>query len=151
MAAFAGFSLIEAMMAVAVMAILTTVTLPAYSDYQRRAYLPEAFNGLADFRVRMEHFYQDHQRYGSGVDSACAGDPSAAGWNAFAPRDAQNFSYRCAVQASQDGYLIVATGRPGSSAAGHVFTIDHEGRHGTVLFKGRTVDADCWLTSDGGC
>jgi len=53
-----GFTIIELMIAVAIIAILAAIALPAYNDYIQRGKLTEAFTGLADFRVRMEQFYQ---------------------------------------------------------------------------------------------
>src|SRR5688500_3851726 len=52
-----GFTLIELMIAMAVMAILAAVAMPAYNDYVRRGMLVEATNNLSDMRVRMEQFY----------------------------------------------------------------------------------------------
>ena len=49
-----GFTLLELMIAVAIVAILAAIALPSYSDYIKRAKLVEAQNALADFRVKME-------------------------------------------------------------------------------------------------
>ncbi|MDM0044635.1 type IV pilin protein [Variovorax dokdonensis] len=139
------------MMVMVVVGILGTFALPAYSDYQRQAQLPEAFNGLAEFRLRMEHYFQDNNRFGNSAGNACADDPSAAAWNDFAPRGAHSFNYRCTVQADQAGYVIVASGKAGSAVAGYTFTIDHLARHGTLQFRGQAVNESCWLTSQASC
>ena len=60
-----GFTLIELMIVIAVVAILAAVALPAYGDYLRRGQLPEAFTNLADLRVKMEQYYQDNRSYGA--------------------------------------------------------------------------------------
>jgi len=66
-----GFTLIELMVVVAIVAILAAVALPAYNDYVTRSKLTDAVTGLSDFRVRMEQFYQDNRRYDGGGLGGC--------------------------------------------------------------------------------
>ena len=48
-----GFTLIELMIAIAVIGILSAIAYPSYTDYVRRGQLAEAFANLSDFRVRI--------------------------------------------------------------------------------------------------
>jgi len=147
-----AFTLIEVMVALVVAGLLAGVAVPAYSDYVRRSQLPEAFGALAEFRVRMEQYYQDHQNYGTGGGSCADGDSAPRGsWMHFAPAAAQSFNYRCVATADQRGYLVTATGKSGTPAAGHVFTIDHNGEHRTRAFRDNAVDARCWLSARSTC
>ena len=66
-----GFTLIEVMITVAIVAILGSIALPAYFDYVRRGQLPEAFSNLADYRVKMEQYYQDNRNYGTTTLCRC--------------------------------------------------------------------------------
>ena len=141
-----AFTLIEVMIVVAIIGILASVALPAYSDYVRRGQLPEAFSALSDFRAKMEQYYQDNHNYGS--SAACADAAGTASWKAFA--DTEHFSFRCATSNSQQGYTISATGRAGA-AVGHVFTINHNGDRATTQFKSASVTASCWLTKSSTC
>ena len=61
-----GFTLIEVMITVAIVAILAAVAVPQYTRYIQRGNLVEATNALAEYRVRMEQFYQDNGSYGAG-------------------------------------------------------------------------------------
>ena len=61
-----GFSLIELMITVAIVAIIAAIALPSYTDYLKRSKLTEAHNALATYRGSMEQYYQDNRSYGAG-------------------------------------------------------------------------------------
>ncbi len=150
--AYDGFTLIEVMIVVAIVAILAAVALPAYNDYIRRGQIPEAFNSLSDYRTKMEQYYQDNRNYGSAA--ACASNATANAWNTF-PTSLKYFTYTCATNtaagdATQQSYTITATGS-GGQAVGHVYTVDQNGNRTTTKFKGSAVTAACWLTSSTSC
>ena len=63
--AAAGFTLIELMITVAIVAILASIAMPSYQAYVRRGQLADAFKSLADMRVKMEQYYQDNKFYGT--------------------------------------------------------------------------------------
>lgn len=141
-----GFTLIEVMITLAIVAILASIALPSYREYVRRGQLPEAFASLADYRVKMEQYYQDNRNFG--VDS-CAGGAAGPTWAAFA--SGKHFSFACAVLDAGQGYRITATGLAGSAAAGHVYTIDHNNSQATTKFKGAAVEKSCWLARGNEC
>lgn len=144
-----GFTLIEVMITVAIVGILAAVALPSYRDYVRRGSLPEAFSQLSDYRVRMEQFYQDNRKYGT---EACADGAAAPSWNGFAPTGAKNFTYACTLTNSGQGYTVTATGRTGTSAVGHVYTINDANLQTTTSFKGAAVTGkNCWLVKSTSC
>ena len=117
-----GFTLLELMIAMAVMAILAAVAMPAYTDYARRGMLVEATNNLSDMRVRMEQFYQDNRTYaGAGLNGCGVAAPPAG--------DARYFTYSCALDttagmAAGQSYRITATGNASSNVTGFVFTLN---------------------------
>lgn len=143
-----GFTLLELMVAVAIVAILGSVALPAYTDYVRRGLLPEAFSSLADFRIKMEQYYQDNRRYGT---SACADVSPAPSWAGFAPTGARSFTFACALLDSGQGYRVTASGKSGTAAVGHAYSIDHANAQATTQFKGSSVSKACWLARGGEC
>ena len=106
-----GFTLIEAMAAVAVLGILAAIGVPNYSRYVTRGYLVDAGNALSDYRVRLEHFYQDHRTY------AKAGACGLA-----APTGLADFVIACGVLAEGQAFTATATGA--GTTAGFVYTID---------------------------
>jgi type IV pilus assembly protein PilE len=143
-----GFTLIELMVTVAIVAILAGTALPAYTDYVRRGQLPDAFSGLADYRIKMEQYYQDHRNYGG---AACADVASGPSWANFTPGGAPKFSFACSVLDSGQGYRITATGQTGTSAAGHSYSVDHSNNQATTQFKGGTLSKTCWLSRGNEC
>jgi type IV pilus assembly protein PilE len=142
-----GFTLLELMITVAVIAILASVALPSYSDYVRRGTLPEAFSALADYRVKMEQYYQDHRNYGT---SDCADGTPAPTWKTFAPADARYFGFACTLTSSGQGYVLTATGATGA-AIGHVYTVDSGNAKRTTKLKNVDVNKGCWASKDGDC
>jgi type IV pilus assembly protein PilE len=149
-AAARGFTLIEVMIVVAIVAILASVALPSYFDYVRRGQLPEAKAALSDFRVKMEQYYQDNRNYGA-AQCADAGPPSwSAGTGVLNYGAAQFFTYGCALTNGGQGYTITATGS-NSRAVGHAYTVDHNNARGTTQFKGAVVASACWLVKGSEC
>lgn len=149
-----GFTLIEVMVTVAIVAILASVALPSYTDYVRRGTLPEAFGALSDFRIKMEQYYQDNRSYGTLGGTTCANGTPTPSWNGFAPSGAKYFTYACALGGTADNqsYTITATGVAGTKAAGHVYTINSNNVKATTTFKGTAVmGKNCWLATGSEC
>jgi type IV pilus assembly protein PilE len=143
-----GFTLIEVMIVVAIIAILASIAVPSYNDYVRRGQLPEAFNRLSDYRSKMEQYYQDNRNYGTAANS-CASDATAASWNTFPA--SERFSFACVASgATFQSYVITATGTSGA-VRGHVYTINETGLRRTTKFKGADVAENCWLTKSATC
>jgi type IV pilus assembly protein PilE len=135
-----GFTLIELMIAVAIVGILAAVAIPSYTEYIRRGQVAEAGVYLSDYRVKMEQYYQDYKNYGT---NACVDGANAPAWSNFTPNGAKNFTFSCALNGA-GGYAITATGS-GGKAVGHVYTIDQDNGQKTTLFKGGSVAKGCWL------
>lgn len=134
-----GFTLIEAMITVAVLALLASMALPSYRDYVVRARLEEAPVELSRIAVALEQFYQDNLRYGTGT--AC---PAAAPANA-------NFQYACSFGTGGQTYQVSATGTAASGTAGFGYALNQTGQRTTTRptsWGGNMTG--CWLTQKGG-
>lgn len=105
-----GFTLIEVMITVAIVAILAGIAYPSYTDYLRRGRVQEAPNALADFRTRMEQFYQDNRNYGA--DDCGVAVPVSA-----------SFDYACERENAGQGYTATASGTH-SLVTGFTYTVD---------------------------
>jgi type IV pilus assembly protein PilE len=136
-----GFTLIEVMITIAIIAILAAVAIPSYSEYVRRGRITEAVSALSGMRVKMEQYFQDNRTY----VGACV-----AGTVAPAPTNTTSFAYTCSTLTATT-YLITATGQ--NSMAGFAYTIDQSNvRATTSLPAGWTTSTTCWvLKKDGSC
>jgi prepilin-type N-terminal cleavage/methylation domain-containing protein len=136
-----GFTLIELMIVVAIIAILAAIALPIYTTYIIRGKLTDAQNNLSATRVAMEQYYQDNRQYASTTTSGNCG--------ASMPTS-QYFSYTCALTTS--GYTITASGVSSTGTGNFTFTIDQSNNRATSNANGwYTTPASCWVTNKGVC
>lgn len=135
-----GFTLIEVMVVVVIIAILSAIAVPQYSDYVTRSKITEAVAGLSDMRVRMEQYFQDNRTY----VGACAA-------NTVAPLPtALNFTFACPTL-TQAAYTVTATGT--GSMSGFTYSVNQANVRATSnVPSGWATSGTCWVTKkDGSC
>jgi type IV pilus assembly protein PilE len=96
-----GFTLIELMIAVVVVAILSAIALPSYTSYVQRGKITEATSSLSELRLRAEKYFADNRTY----QNAGATD---VGFNE-AITGARYFTYDCGA-ATATTFTCTATG-----------------------------------------
>ena len=129
-----GFTLIELMITVAIVAILARVALPAYLDYAKRGKLTEAFNQLSASSLAFAQYYQDNRTY---VGATC-------------PSPTSNFTYSCSPVTATN-YTITAAGITTSSVNGFSFTLTDAGlRATTAAPSGWKTNTGCWVNNRSG-
>ena len=144
-----GFTLIELMIVVGIVAILSAVAIPAYSDYVIRSRVIDGVAPLASLQVKMEQFFQDRRTYVGACDSA-----SVAPLPPFT--SASNFGFACSGLGAA-GYTVTATGQNSMSGFSYMLVQSAAGgqvRATTNLPSGWSAanSATCWvLKKDGSC
>ena len=143
-----GFTLIEVMITVAIVAILAAIAVPSYNEYVQRARITEATSQLSDMRNKMEQYFQDNRTWnpGGGITLPCN-----AGTVAPLPVST-NFTFTCPVLTANT-YTVVATGNAGTSMNGFTFTINQFNQRATTTVPaGWIPKPNCWvLKRDGSC
>lgn len=129
-----GFTLIEIMIAVAVVAILSAIAVPAYQDYVKQGKLSGGFGALSDWSLKMEQFNQDNRTYLNTAGTACG----------VAAPAADSFTLTCAGTATT--YTLTATGS--NSLNGFEYTINQAGTKTSTTTWGDS--ASCWVRKSGG-
>jgi len=133
-----GFTLIELMVAVAIVGILAAIAYPSYADHVRRGKIAAALGEMSAARVRLEQYYQDHRNYGSSATGCGVALPSAPG-----------FAFGCAwgPGGTSQSFVLTATGQ--ESMAGYVYTVNEADQQATPRFEGQAVNAACWIKRRG--
>ena len=137
-----GFTLIELMIAVAIVAILATIAIPSYSAYIMRGHLAEAASGLAATRAQMERHYQDNRSYATvgTFTTPCAADAST--------RTYGHFVISCSGTPDATTFTLQAVGS--GPVSGFTYTITQaDVRATTAAATGWNTCASKWLTKKG--
>ncbi len=142
-----GFTLIEVMITVAIIAIIAAVALPSYTDYITRSKIIDATSSLSDMRVRLEQYFQDVRQYPAACIALAAG-PAPAG-NIYLPAS-KHFTVTCALTATT--YTVTASGNAGGGMGGFVYTIDQANNRATTgLPSGWSGTGNtCWVIRKNG-
>ena len=123
-----GFTLIEVVIVVSIIAILSAVAYPSYRDYLRRGQLADATNGLSVMRAQMERHFQDNRSYAtvSTFTTPCAA--------AVATRTFGLFVVSCSGTPTATAFTLQAVG--GGQVTGFTYTINEADVRATTAAPG---------------
>ncbi len=134
-----GFTLIEVMIVVAVIAILASIALPSYQESIRKSRRADAKSALLAASQAMEKYYTERQTY----LSATLGANSTDVYRTTSPDNFYTLSFTATPTAS--AYSIEAAPRTGTSQTADkcgTFTITQTGAKGVT--GGSLTAAECW-------
>ena len=139
-----GFTLIELMVVVAIVAILAAIALPNYADYVKRGKIIQATGMLSDLRQGMEQYFLDTRSY----VGYCA---SPQGLQRVQPVPANDaFTLSCPTE-TKSTYQLKAVGNPGQGMdTQFVYTVDQSGAKASTGPAGWTGNANCWAVRKSG-
>ncbi len=106
-----GVTLIELMITMAVIAVISAIAIPMYTDYMTTAKLMEGKNGLASLKMAQEEYFLENNGYFPPGDTSVT---TASGLSAYwTPEEGSNrqFDYTVATSNSSMNYVLTATGR----------------------------------------
>ena len=140
-----GFTLIELMITIVVVAILAAIAVPSYIQYIQRGKISEAVSNLSGARLQLEKYYADNRMYGTGGTCGVA-MPSGA--------NAKYFTITCvsgnANAIGDQTYTVTATGVSG--VTGFQYTINESNVRTSTFTSpatGWNNSTTCWVTKKG--
>jgi type IV pilus assembly protein PilE len=140
-----GFTLIELMITIVVVAILTAIAVPSYIQYIQRGKISEAVSNLSGTRLQLEKYYADNRMYGTGGTCGVA-MPSGA--------NAKYFNITCAsnnANATGDQTYVLKADGFGSMTGFHYQIDESNVRQSsfTSPVTGWNDSTTCWVTKKG--
>ena len=145
-----GFTLIEMLITMAVIAILAAVALPSYTAYVTRSKIAEATMNLAAMRTKMEQYFQDNRTYvgacAAGTVAPLPGDPASPGVLKY-------FDITCPATVNPaTTYTVQAQGHAGGDLANLILTIDQANVRKTVSVPTgwNMPTSNCWVSKKSG-
>ena len=136
-----GFTLLELMVTVVIVAILAAIALPSYQEQIRRTHRADARQELMRLATAQERFYTNCNRYAStlsGAQASCAGLGAAA-----ATITSENGYYSLSLAGDGSTYTLTATAQKGQekdTKCGNLSLTDA----GVKGATGTLGAAECW-------
>lgn len=118
-----GFTLVELMIVVAIMAILVTIAYPSYKQHMMKARRADAEGALLGFANAMERYFTEKGTYtGAAAGGASTGAPASTVYPSQAPLDSSTKYYNLTINAATaTTYTLRATPIAGSAQDGDGF------------------------------
>lgn len=128
-----GFSLIELMIVVVIVAILGTIAYPSYQQYVLHSHRVEAKAMLLNAANRQETYFMDFNQYASSAAALNISENSDSGF------------YHLVISAAGSTYALTATasGAQGSDQDCIIFSVDQNGTKSAKNVS-NAINNSCW-------
>jgi type IV pilus assembly protein PilE len=135
-----GITLLDLLIALVVIGILASITVPAYRQHVRRVHRVDATAALHDLLAAQERF---HLRHGAYSANLAAAPPAGLGVDVITPGG--RYSLEAALSADGQSFIATATPTREGGQAGDVeclaLSVDQRGRRAV---SGSGDSASCW-------
>lgn len=133
-----GFSLIELLIAIAIIGVIAAVALPSYTSYVRKAQRADASSFLIEVANEQFRFFSENNRYGTTM--------AELGYGTTATADSNEGLYTVSITTnSATSYVLTATPVTGGAQDGDTecasFTLNSSNQKGVT---GTLPATDCW-------
>lgn len=128
-----GFTLIELMIAVVVVAILAAIAFPSYQRYVLRSHRVEAQAVLSEAAARQERYYSQNNAYAS----------TAAALNMTSNVNALQYYSLAISNVTATAYTLTATAKGSQAKDGQCLTLSLD-QAGTRSNTGTETGTTCW-------
>lgn len=140
-----GFTLIEAMVTLVIVAITASYALASYRRYLVRSYRLEAVQGLLTAAAEQERFYLAHGRYSGRLDAAVGDEPPGLPVPSITPHR----RYEMTIERADAGVfrlvaMPLAAGGQRDDTECRQFSIDESGRRQARDTAGNDSTSRCW-------
>ena len=136
-----GFTLIELMIVVAIVAILAGVGYPSYQSYIMDNNRNEAKTGLMQLQLLQEQYFLDNRSYASSLASGAVN--TLSGWS----DSSALYDFSLDASSSANSYIAIATanasGAQASDADCRSFRLSSVGER-TATNSANNSTTDCW-------
>lgn len=147
-----GFTLLELLFAMVVLATLVAIALPSFSEVTRRGKLREAPVAFSEILANMQKFYLLNKSYRAAAGACGVAMPTS-------PR-VSYFTYRCDAAPDGKSFTVTATSVASlgtvPATGAYVYSMSWDGDRlskSTLAFAGASITGKpCWLLyANGGC
>lgn len=143
-----GFTLIELMITVAVVAILAAIALPSYNQYVLRSHRAEAKNTLLTIAQRLEQNYTLASSYAVTQAGAAIDNTTIAGWGLSQTPLSGAARYNITFQAAPTATIFTLIATPNGAQLNDtcgILLMDNRNLKGAAGQNNRNqITRDCW-------
>jgi type IV pilus assembly protein PilE len=137
-----GFTLIEVMIALAVVAITTLLAASTYRSHLRRGHRAQAAQALLLAAAEQEKFHLAHGSYGSRLDASVGDDPPGLPVASRTPGG--HYAIAVTVATAAEFQVVATAAGNQADPACRVMSIDESGRRVATGAGGADTSARCW-------
>lgn len=135
-----GFTLIELMVTIVIVAILAAIALPSYQSYIKRANIKAAQTDLVSLSLVFENYYQRNLSYPDQDYASTSALSASSAFPQWSASKSDIFEFSSKKVDSGKGYELIATAKDSSNLVGCILKITNtNSRTSTTSCDGKTT------------